>query len=172
MLRWPIFLLLAALLGGCGWQDYRQLAAERQSAWQRLQSLQVQRARLALNLLSSTRALPTVPSAALTQLERARQQILVLPASNPDDLAQLQDALEAHGALTQALAPVLAQARLQAGLLPLVQQFEALDSGIRVAQQRYQLATRQHNQLLASFPSSLTARVQGLQPHALLPGLP
>lgn len=172
MLRWPIFLLLAALLGGCGWQDYRQLAAERQSAWQRLQSLQVQRARLALNLLSSTRALPTVPSAALTQLERARQQILVLPASNPDDLAQLQDALEAHGALTQALAPVLVQARLQAGLLPLVQQFEALDSGIRVAQQRYQLATRQHNQLLASFPSSLTARVQGLQPHALLPGLP
>lgn len=172
MLRWSFSLLLAALLGGCGWQDYRQLAAERQSAWQRLQSLQVQRARLALNLLSSTRTLPTVPSAALAQLERARQQILVLPASNPDDLAQLQDALEAHGALTQALAPVLTQARLQAGLLPLVQQFEALDSGIRVAQQRYQLATRQHNQLLASFPSSLTARVQGLQPHALLPGLP
>lgn len=172
MLRWPIFLLLAALLGGCGWQDYRQLAAERQSAWQRLQSLQVQRARLALNLLSSTRALPTVPSAALAQLERARQQILALPASNPDDLAQLQDALEAHGALTQALAPVLSQARLQAGLLPLTQQFDALDNGIRVAQQRYQLATRRHNQLLARFPASLTARVQGLQPHALLPGIP
>ena len=172
MLRWPFFLLLAALLGGCGWQDYRQLAAERQSAWLRLQSLQAQRASLALNLLSSARALPTVPPSALTQLERTRQQTLALPASSPDDLAQLQRALQTHGALTQALAPVLAQARLQPGLLPLAQQFEALDNAIRVAQQRYQLATQRHNQLLASFPSSLTARVQGLQPHALLPDLP
>ncbi len=172
MLRWPFFVLLAALLVGCGWQDFQQLAAERQSAWQRLQALQAQRAGLALNLVASARALPTVPAAALTQLERARQQTLALPTSNPDDLTQLRLALEAHGALAQALAPVLAQARLQAGLQPLAQQFEALDNAIRVAQQRYQLATQRHNQLLASFPSSLTARVQGLQPHALLPGLP
>ncbi|MCZ8253368.1 MAG: LemA family protein [Hylemonella sp.] len=172
MLRWPLLLLLAALLGGCGVQDYRQLATERQSAWQRVQSLQAQRATLALNLLSGARALPTVPPAALTQLELARQQTLALPATSPDDLAQLQRALQAHSALSQALAPVLAQARLQAGLLPLVQQFEALGNSIRVAQQRYQLATQRHNQLLASFPSSLTARVQGLQPHALLPEPP
>lgn len=173
MLRWPLLFLLAVLIGGCGSQDYRQLAAERQSAWQSLQSLQAQRASLALNLLASARALPAVPAAALTQLAAARQQTLALPtASSPDDLALLQQAVQTYTALTQALAPVLAQARQQPGLLPLVGQFEALDNRIRVAQQRYQLATQRHNQLLAQFPSSLTARVQGLQPHALLPGIP
>ncbi|MBX9872644.1 MAG: LemA family protein [Burkholderiaceae bacterium] len=173
MLRWPLLFLLAALLGGCGLQDYRQLAAERQSAWDSLQSLQAQRAGLALNLLTSARALPAVPATAITQLEHARRQTLALPASSsPDDLALLQQAVQAHTALTQALAPVLTHARQQPGLQPLVWQFEALDNRIRVAQQRYQLATRRHNQLLARFPSSLTARVQGLQPHALLPDTP
>ncbi len=173
MLRWPLLFLLAVLVGGCGSQDYRQLAAERQSAWQSLQSLQAQRAALTLNLLASTRALPAVSAAALMQLEGARQQTLALPTvSNPDELAVLQQAVQTYTALTQALAPVLAQARQQPGLLPLVGQFEALDNRIRVAQQRYQLATQRHNQLLARFPSSLTARLQGLQPHALLPGIP
>lgn len=173
MLRWPLLLLLAALLGGCGSQDYRQLAAERLSAWQSLQALQAQRASLALNLLSSTRALPGLPATAFTQLERARLQTLALPASSsPDDLALLQQAVQAHADLTRALGPVLAQARQQPGLQPLAGQFEALDNRIRVAQQRYQLATQRHNQLLARFPSSLTARVLGLQPHALLPGIP
>lgn len=172
MLRWPLLFLLALVLGGCGSQEYRQLASERQSAWQSLQSLQAQRADLALNLLSATRSLPAFPATAVTQLERARQQTLALPASSPDDLALLQQAVQTHTALTQALAPVLAQARQQPGLQPLVGQFEALDNRIRVAQQRYQLATQRHNQLLARFPSSLTARVQGLQPHALLPGIP
>ena len=173
MLRWPLLILLiAALLSGCGQQEFRQLEAERQSAWQNLQALQAQRAALALNLLASTRALPSLPAIDFTRLERARRQTLDLPASSPDDLPALQRALQAQLELTQALAPVLAQARLQPGLLPLAQQFEALDNSLRVAQQRYQLATQRHNQLLASFPSSLTARVQGLQPRALLPGVP
>ncbi|MFN4361737.1 MAG: LemA family protein [Hylemonella sp.] len=172
MLRWPLLFLLAILLGGCGSQEYRQLASERQSAWQSLQSLQAQRAGLALNLLASARALPGVPAAAFAQLERARLQTLALPASSPDDLATLQQAVQTHTALTQALAPVLTQARQQPGLQPLAWQFEALNNSIRVAQQRYQLATQRHNQLLARFPSSVTARLQGLQPHALLPEHP
>ena len=170
MLRWPLLILITALLGGCGQQEFRQLYAERQAAWQSLQTLQAQRAALALNLLASTRALPSVPAADFTRLERARGQTLALPAnSSPDDLIAMQRTLQAQAELTQALAPLLAQARQQAGMLPMTQQFEALDNRTRVAQQRYQLATQRHNQLLASFPSSLTARVQGLQPHALLP---
>ena len=173
MLRWPLLILIAALLSGCGQQEFRQLEAERQAAWQSLQTLQAQRAALALNLLASTRALPSLPVADFTRLERARRLTLDLPASsNANDLLALQRALQAQLELTQALAPVLAQARLQPGLLPLAQQFEALHNRMRVAQQRYQLATQRHNQLLASFPSSLTARVQGLQPRALLPDLP
>lgn len=169
MLRWPLLLLLAALLAGCGAQEYRQLEAERQSAWQSLQTLQTQRTALLLNLLTSTRALSGVPAPAYTRLERARLQALALPISSPDDLPAMQRRVLAQAELTQALTPLLAQARLQSGLQPLVQQFEALHNNLRVAQQRYQLATQRHNQLLASFPSSLTARVQGLQPHALLP---
>ena len=71
-----------------------------------------------------------------------------------------------------ALRPPLEQARRQSGLQAMAQQFDALENRMRVAQQRYQLATRRHNELLASFPTSLTARVQGLQPQALLAGLP
>lgn len=169
MLRWPLPILFAILLSGCGLQEFRQLEAERHAAWQQLQALQAQRAALALNLLASTRALPSVPAADFTRLERARQQALTLPADSPDDLTALQRRLPIQAEMSQALAPLLSQARLQSGLLPLVQQFDALHNGLRVAQQRYQLATQRHNQLLASFPASLTARVQGLQPHALLP---
>ena len=173
MLRWPLLILTAALLGGCGQQEFRQLEAERQAAWQSLQALQAQRATLALNLLASTRALSSLSAADFTRLERARSETQALPASSsPDDLVALQRTLQAHTELTQALTPLLAQARQQAGLLPMTQQFEALDNRTRVAQRRYQLATQRHNQLLASFPTSLTARVQGLQPRALLPGIP
>ena len=148
------------------------MQAERQAAWQELQALQQQRTALVRNLLASTRALPTAPAAQFASLEQARGQAAALPAVNPDDVAALQRQLQAQAQLSAALSPLLEQTRRQPGLQALAQQFDALDNRMRVAQQRYQLATRRHNELLASFPASLTARVQGLQPQALLPGLP
>ena len=172
MLRSVLLLFLITLLGGCGSQEFSQLQAERQAAWQELQALQQQRTALTRNLLASTRALPAIPAAQFANLERARGQAAVLPPANPDNVVALQRQLQTQAELAQALNPLLEQARRQTGLQALAQQFDALDNRMRVAQQRYQLATRRHNQLLASFPSSLTARVQGLQPQALLPGLP
>lgn len=170
MLRCALLLLLTALLSGCGSQEFRQLQAERQAAWQELQALQQQRTALTRNLLASARALPAVPPAQFARLEQARGQSAALPASDPDDVAALQRQLQTQAELALALRPLLDEARRQPGLQALAQQFEGLDNRMRVARQRYQLATRRHNQLLASFPASLTARVQGLQPQALLPG--
>lgn len=172
MLRSVLLLFLTVLLCGCGAQEFRQLQAERQAAWQELQTLQQLRTALTRNLLASTRALPAVSATQFANLEQARGQAAALPAVNPDDVAALQRQLQAQAELAQALAPLLEQARRQTGLQALAQQFDSLENRMRVAQQRYQLATRRHNQLLASFPTSLTARVQGLQPQALLPSLP
>lgn len=172
MPRSVLLLFLTTLLGGCGSQEFSQLQAERQAAWQEMQGLQQQRTALTRNLLASTRALPTIPAAQFAKLEQARDQAAAVPVVNPDDVAALQRQLQTQAELAHALSPLLEQARRQSGLQALAQQFDALDNRMRVAQQRYQLATRQHNQLLASFPSSLTARVKGLQPQALLPGLP
>ena len=165
MLRWSLLLFLAALLGGCGYREFQPLDLERQSAWTALQPLYQQRTALSMNVLSSTRALPTAAPAALTRLGQARAQILALPpAANPDDAALLQRHTTAQAELTAALAPLLALARQQPGLLPMTQQFDALDNRIRVQQQRYILATQRHNQLLQDFPSSWVARLQGRTP--------
>ena len=172
MLRCALLLLSAVLLSACGSQEFRQLQTERQAAWQELQALQQQRTALIRNLLASTRALPAVPAAQFVRLEQARGQAAALPTSNPDDVLALQRQLQTQAELALALRPLLEEARRQPGLQALAQQFDALDNRMRVAQQHYQLATRRHNQLLASFPTSLTARLQGLQPQALLPGLP
>lgn len=172
MLRCALLLLLTALLSACGSQEFRQLQAEREAAWHELQTVQQLRTTLTRNLLASTRALGAVPAAQLAHLEQARSLSENLSMSGPDDVSALRRQLQAQVDFAQALSPVLAQARKLPGLLPLVQQFDSLDNRMRVAQQRYQLATRRYNQLLASFPASLTARVQGLQPQALLPGLP
>lgn len=165
MLRWSLMFLVAALLGGCSSREFPQLDAERQAAWAALQPLYQQRTALSLNLLSSARALPTAPPAAFTRLALAREQALALPAAtNPDDAALLQRHTTTQTELVTALAPLLALARQQPGLLPLAQQFEGLDNRIRVQHQRYALATQRYNQLLQDFPSSLVARLQGRSP--------
>lgn len=165
MLRWSLMLLFATLLGGCGFRELPQLDVERQAAWAALQPLHQQRMALSLNLLSSVRALPTAQPAAFTRLARAREQALALPSvTNPDDASLLQRHATAQAELTAALAPLLALARQQAGLLPMAQQFDGLDNRIRVQQQRYQLATQRYNSLLQDFPSSLVARLQGRSP--------
>ncbi len=104
---------------------------------------------LTRKLLASSRVRPSVPAPQFTRPEQARGQAATLPGSNPNDITALQRQLQIQTEFALALRPTLEQARRQSGLQAL-------------AQQRYQLATRRHNQLLASFPTNLTARVQGL----------
>jgi LemA protein len=163
-------LFLALLLSACGSREFQQLQAGRLMAWSELQTLYQLRAALALNLHNGVR--PPMATDASTRLLRARQQVQQLPPlPYPDDSAGLQRHVSAQGELGAALLPVLAQARAQPGLQPLLQQFEALDNRIRVQQERYQLATRRYNELLQDFPSSLTARAQGRVPLPPWPAL-
>lgn len=159
MLRRLALLCLVLMLPACGSREFQQLETDRQSAWTALQPMYQLRAALALNLLNGVH--PPVPPDDRVRLLRARQRVQQLPAlPSPDDIGGLQRHVSAQAELGNALLPVLAQARRQPGLVPLLQQFEALDSRIRVQQQRYELATQRYNQLLQDFPSSLTARLQ------------
>lgn len=164
MRRWQLVLLFTVFLTGCGYRDFQQLEADRHAAWQALVPLLQQRTALVANLLTSARVQPGVDAAQLSRLAEARARVLALPPTPdlPDD-AQLPGHATAQIALTNALAPVLQQVRRAPGLLPLANQLEGLDNRIAVARNSYDLATQRHNALLERFPSSLTARIMGLQ---------
>lgn len=171
MLRWVLVVCLVMPLAGCGSGEFRQLDAERQTAWLALQPLYQLRTALALNVLNSTQSqlAPEVRDRLLRTRHRAQT---LPPLPTPDDTALLQAQVVAQSEFAAALAPLLVQARRQAGLLPLVQQLEGLDNRIRVEQQRYVLATNRYNQLRQAFPSSLTAWARGLEPRPVWPPLP
>lgn len=164
MRRWRLVLLFTVFLTGCGYRDFQQSEAERHAAWQALLPLLQLRTALVGNLLTSARAQPGVDAAQLSRLAEARARALALPPTPglPDD-AQLPRHATTQIALSTALAPVLQQVRRAPGLLPLANQLEGLENRITVARNAYDLATQRHNALLDRFPSSLTARVMGLQ---------
>jgi LemA protein len=175
MKRWLLSLcalMVAALLSGCGYNDFQRLDEETKAAWSEVLNQYQRRADLVPNLVATVKGETQFEQETLTKVIEARAKataIQVTPErlNNPEAFQKFQ---QAQGELGSALSRLLVVAerypdlKANQGFRDLRVQLEGTENRITVARNRYIQAVQAYNTLARSFPSNLTAMVFGYQP--------
>lgn len=164
-------LLLAALLGGCGYNRLQTDDEQIKASWSEVVNQYQRRADLVPNLVNTVKGYAAHEKEVLTQVTQARAQAgsIQMTPETINDPAALAKFQAAQGALSGALSRLLAvsenypQLKADAGFRDLQAQLEGTENRITVARNRYIKAVQEYNVLVRSFPSNLTAKVFGFQ---------
>ena len=165
----PLFLIVFALLGGCGYNTLQSADEQIKAGWAEVLNQYQRRADLVPNLVNVVKGYAAHEKEVLEQVTNARAKvgsIQVTPELVNDEqaLAKFQ---AAQGELSSALSRLLAVAenypQLKAdGLFRDLQaQLEGTENRITVARNRYIQAVQAYNVTVRQFPSNLTAMLFG-----------
>ena len=160
-------LSLAALLTGCGYNDFQRLDEQTKSAWSEVLNQYQRRADLVPNIVATVKGEAAFEQDTLTKVIEARSKataIQVTPETlnNPAALAKFQ---AAQGELGSALSRLMVVSerypdlKANKGFSDLRVQLEGTENRITVARNRFIQAVQDYNVLARSFPSNLTAMV-------------
>ncbi|MFM1855884.1 MAG: putative recombinase [Pseudomonadota bacterium] len=166
-----LLLLTAALLGGCGYNDFQRLDEQTQAAWSEVLNQYQRRADLIPNLVATVQGETAFEQETLTRVVEARARataIQVTPQTlnDPQAFARFQQAQgELGGALSRLLAISENYPNLKANqaFQDLRVQLEGTENRITVARNRYIKAVQEYNVLARQFPSNLTAMLFGYE---------
>ena len=158
---------LAAVLTGCGYNDFQRLDEQTKSAWSEVLNQYQRRADLVPNIVATVKGEAAFEQDTLTKVIEARSRataIQVTPATlnDPAALAKFQAAQgELGGALSRLMAVSERYPDLKAnkGFSDLRVQLEGTENRITVARNRFIDTVQAYNVLARSFPSNLTAKV-------------
>jgi LemA protein len=164
-----VVLLLAVLLGGCGYNTLQASDEQIKASWSEVVNQYQRRADLVPNLVNTVKGYAAHERQVLAQVTEARARVgsvQVTPEvlNDPQALARFQ---AAQGQLSGALSRLLAvsenypQLKADAGFRDLQAQLEGTENRITVARNRYIKAVQDYNVTVRSFPSNLTAMVFG-----------
>lgn len=164
-------LVFAAVLTGCGYNDFQRLDEQTKSAWSEVLNQYQRRADLIPNIVATVKGEANFEQETLTKVVEARAKatsIQVTPETlnNPEAFQKFQ---AAQGELSSALSRLLVVSenypnlKANQGFQDLRVQLEGTENRITVARNRYIQAVQQYNVLARSFPSNLTAMVFGYQ---------
>lgn len=165
-------LLLAALLPGCGYNDFQRLDEQTSAAWAEVLNQYQRRADLIPNIVSTVKGQANFEQETLTRVVEARARATGIQATpelinDPQAFQRFQQAqAELSGALSRLIAVSENYPQLQAnqGFQDLRVQLEGTENRITVARNRYIQTVQQYNVLARSFPTNLTARLFGYGP--------
>jgi len=168
-LTWLTAAMLAALLSGCGYNQFQAQDEAVKAAWGEVVNQYQRRADLVPNLVNTVKGYASHEKDTLEAVTRARAaatSVQVTPEVLNDPQA-FQRFQQAQGELTQALSRLLAvsenypQLKADALFRDLQSQLEGTENRITVARQRYIKAVQEYNVLARSFPTNLTAKMFG-----------
>ncbi len=166
-LRLGAALLLAAVLSGCGYNDFQRLDEQVKSSWAEVLNQYQRRADLVPNLVATVKGEANFEQETLTKVVEARAKATSIQATpelinDPAAFKRFQDAQgELSGALSRLLVVTENYPNLKAnqGFQDLRVQLEGTENRITVARNRYIQAVQDYNILARSFPSNLTAMI-------------
>ena len=170
--RWLPLALLAALLTGCGYNDFQRLDEASKSAWSEVLNQYQRRADLVPNIVASVKGEANFEQETLTKVIEARAKatsIQVTPETlnNPEAFNKFQQAQgELSGALSRLMVVAERYPQLQANqaFRDLRVTLEGTENRIAVARNRYIQTVQEYNVLARSFPTNLTAMAFGYDP--------
>ena len=181
---WPfaLFMLLAATLTGCGYNEIQRNEEAVFAAWADVEATYQRRADLIPNLVETVKAYASHERETLQAVTDARTRIgqVQISSRNLGDVAAVQKYIEAQGAMSSALSRLLAIAEAYPDLKAsqnfrdLQHQLEGTENRINVARQRYNEAVQIFNSSIRSFPNNLTnkflLRLERKEPFRAQPG--
>ena len=167
--RWLVALMLtaAALLSGCGYNQFQSLDEQTKAAWSEVLNQYQRRADLIPNIVATVKGEASFEQDTLTKVVEARARatsIQVTPETLNDPQA-FERFQKAQGELGSALARLLVVSenypnlKANQGFQDLRVQLEGTENRITVARNRYIKAVQEYNVLVRQFPSNLTAMV-------------
>ena len=165
---------LAALLTGCGYNQFQSLDEQTKSAWSEVLNQYQRRADLIPNIVATVKGEAAFEQDTLTKVVEARSRatsIQVTPETL-NDPAAFSKFQAAQGELSSALSRLLVvtenypNLKANQGFQDLRVQLEGTENRITVARNRYIQTVQQYNVLTRSFPNNLTAMVFGYKPKA------
>lgn len=165
-LKLPVVLVLASMLGGCGYNTIQQKDEAVTAAWSQVLNVYKRRADLVPNLVATVRGYAAHEQQVLTQVTEARSRVGSINV-NADDPASLQRFQQAQGELQSAIGRLLLvsenypQLKADQNFLQLQAQLEGTENRITVERQRYIAAVQDYNTYIRSFPQNLTAMMFG-----------
>lgn len=170
-LRVLVLLLLAVMLGGCGYNSIQKQDEVVKAQWSEVLNQYQRRADLVPNLVNTVKGYAAHEEKIFTEVAEARSRvgsIQVTPelANDPDALAKFQAAQgQLSGALSRLMAVSESYPNLKAdGVFQNLQaQLEGTENRIAVARNRYIQAVQQYNSMIRTFPNNLTAKMFGYQ---------
>ncbi|PZQ66730.1 MAG: hypothetical protein DI563_22720 [Variovorax paradoxus] len=165
-------LMLAAVLTGCGYNDFQRLDEASKSAWSEVLNQYQRRADLVPNIVASVKGEANFEQDTLTKVIEARAKatsIQVTPETlnNPEAFNKFQ---QAQGELSSALSRLMVvserypQLQANQAFRDLRVTLEGTENRITVARNRYIQTVQEYNVLARSFPTNLTAKVMGYDP--------
>jgi LemA protein len=160
-------LAAAALLSGCGYNQFQSLDEQTKAAWSEVLNQYQRRADLIPNIVATVKGEASFEQDTLTKVVEARARatsIQVTPETLNDPQA-FERFQKAQGELGSALARLLVVSenypnlKANQGFQDLRVQLEGTENRITVARNRYIKAVQEYNVLVRQFPSNLTAMV-------------
>ena len=160
---------LAALLSGCGYNDFQRLDEQVKSGWSEVLNQYQRRADLIPNIVATVKGEADFEQETLTKVVEARAKATSIQATpelanNPEAFNRFQQAQgELSSALSRLMVVVEQYPNLKANqaFQDLRVQLEGTENRITVARNRYIQSVQDYNVLARSFPSNLTAKVFG-----------
>ena len=169
--RTMVAVLAAALLTGCGYNDFQRLDEQVKASWSEVLNQYQRRSDLIPNIVATVKGEANFEQETLTKVVEARAKATSIQATpelvnNPEAFAKFQ---AAQGEVTSALSRLLVvtenypNLKANQGFQDLRVQLEGTENRITVARGRYVKAVQDYNVLVRSLPSNLTAMVMGYQ---------
>jgi len=166
-LAWLVALLFAALLSGCGFNDFQRLDEQVKASWSEVLNQYQRRADLIPNIVATVKGEANFEQETLTKVVEARAKATSIQATPAliNDPAAFEKWQAAQGQLSSALSRLLVVSenypnlKANQGFQDLRVQLEGTENRITVARNRYIKAVQEYNVLARSFPTNLTAMV-------------
>lgn len=166
IVRGSVFVLLAMLLSGCGYNQIQSKDEAVKAGWSEVLNQYKRRADLIPNLVSTVKGYAAHEQQVLTAVTEARAKVSQINV-NADDAQSLAQYQQAQGELGQALSRLLVVSenypnlKADASFLNLQTQLEGTENRITVARNRYITTVQDYNTYIRKFPVNLTAKVFG-----------
>lgn len=178
--RFLIFVVLALLAGGCGYNEVVDRDEDVKAAWAEVENQYKRRSDLVPNLVKVVKGAGQFEQETLQKVVEARSQVagLKIDSSVIDDPAKLQKFEAAQqqlsGALSRLMVVVERYPELKAtdAYRDLQSQLEGTENRIAVARKRYIEGVSEYNKTVQRFPSSIGATLRGKSVRPTFQGAP
>ena len=161
-----VVLVLASLLGGCGYNTIQEKDEAVSAAWSQVLNVYKRRADLVPNLVATVKGYASHEERVFTEVAEARSRVGSINV-NADDPASLEQFQAAQGQLQSAIGRLLLvsenypQLKADQNFLQLQAQLEGTENRITVERQRYIERVQDYNTYIRRFPVNLTAKMFG-----------